>query len=375
MHLASFAGNIGDVANHAGARRMLGEHLDFALEYTELEIREFYWTKRPFDDAFVDYANTFDLLLIGGGNYFELWVERSATGTSIDISPQCLARLKVPTLFFAIGVDIGQGYSKATAQRFDDFISEVLARSDMFVCVRNDGSSKALCEVLGAARAQTIPVLPDGGFFAVPSPDVAAERPASRRIGINIAGDMLERRFNAELSAGEFLKELASACTTLLDADPTLGIDLRAHIWRDVALLAELMSLLPDRYLRRRIFVGQLVPSREGLDDFLDSYGAFDLVLGMRFHANVCPLGMGVPARGLLNYPQVALLYEELEMTDRLVDVRHPGCGVAIADAVVADLANLAPLRRRCLSLRAGLDAQACDTLASINTWLHAGLR
>ena len=111
LHLASFAGNIGDLANHAGARRMLAERLGFALEFTDLEIREFYWKQRSFDDAFVEYANGFDLLIIGGGNYFELWVDHSATGTSIDITPERLAKLKVPTLFFALGVDTGQGYS------------------------------------------------------------------------------------------------------------------------------------------------------------------------------------------------------------------------------------------------------------------------
>jgi hypothetical protein len=65
LHLASFAGNIGDLANHAGGRRMLAERLGFVLEFTDLEIREFYWKQRSFDDAFVDYANSFDLLIIG----------------------------------------------------------------------------------------------------------------------------------------------------------------------------------------------------------------------------------------------------------------------------------------------------------------------
>ena len=60
LHFASFAGNIGDLANHAGARRMLNENLGFTLEFTDLEIREFYWSQRSFDDAFVAYANSFD---------------------------------------------------------------------------------------------------------------------------------------------------------------------------------------------------------------------------------------------------------------------------------------------------------------------------
>lgn len=374
LHLASFAGNIGDLANHAGARRMLDVHLDFALEYTELEIREFYWGKRRFDDAFVDYANTFDLLLIGGGNYFELWVERSATGTSIDISPQHLARLRVPTLFFALGVDTGQGYTDQTAGRFRDFMSTVLSRGDMSVCVRNDGSSKALREVLGAEAAAAIPTMPDGGFFAMSELAPAAAKSVSRRLGINIAGDMLDRRFDGTQSTAGFLKELASACGGLLDQHADLQIELMPHIWRDLPLISELLPLIPDPHLRRRVLVGPLAPGEAGLQPFLRSYAAFDTVLGMRFHANVCPLGMGVPARGLLSYPQVALLYDEIGMADRLIDVGRPNCGTAMLEAVNADLSDLAGLRAQCRDLGNRLEGQARDTLASINRWLHTNL-
>jgi len=373
LHLASFAGNIGDLANHAGARRILAERLGFALEFTDLEIREFYWKKRSFDDAFIGYANSFDLLIVGGGNYFELWVDHSATGTSIDITPERLARLSVPTVFFALGVDTGQGYSTQSAQRFSYFMATVLGRRDMFVCVREDGSSCALREVLGDEPAMRIRVMPDGGFFA----DAAGCCPASvdsGRIGINIAGDMLERRFDRSLSAEGFLRELADACCALIDARPELRIDLMPHIWRDSALIAQLLPMIPDPYLRRRVAVGRLEPGESGLAGFLQSYRGFDLVLGMRFHANVCPIGMGVPARGLLNYPQVEHLYEEIGMADRLVDVRDAGFGKHLTDVVLSDLADMSAQRNVCVERVAQLQKQAQATLAALDDWLHLNL-
>jgi polysaccharide pyruvyl transferase WcaK-like protein len=373
LHLASFAGNIGDLANHAGARRMLAERLSFPLEFTDLEIREFYWKKRSFDDAFVEYANRFDLLIVGGGNYFELWVDHSATGTSIDITPERLAKLSVPTVFFALGVDTGQGYSAQSAQRFSAFMTTALGRRNMFVCVRNDGSSRALCEVLGDETAGRIRVIPDGGFFA----DAAGCRPASvdsGRIGINIAGDMLERRFDRALSVEDFLRELADACCSLMDARPELRIHLMPHIWRDSALIAQLLPMIPDPYLRRRVAVGRLEPSEPGLAGFLKSYRGFDLVLGMRFHANVCPIGMGVPARGLLNYPQVERLYEEIGMADRLVDVRDAGFGKRLTDTVFSDLADLPAQRSVCVARVVQLQQQAQATLAALDDWLHLNL-
>lgn len=373
LHLASFAGNIGDLANHAGARKMMAETLGLEIEVVELEIREFYWKQRYFDEAFVDYANGFDLLIVGGGNYFELWVDHSATGTSIDLPPDLLARLTVPTLFFALGVDTGQGYSEKSARNFQAFMETVLARKDMFVCVRNDGSSKALHEVLRESIATRIPVMPDCGFFAGRIAN-AIDRPKSNRLGINIAGDMLERRFDRSLDTDGFLGELASALERLLDASPELTIDLMPHIWRDSVLIARLLSIMPDRHLRRRVNVGRLEPTAAGLPDFIERYSQFDMVLGMRFHANVCPIGMGVPARGLLNYPQVELLYQELDMPDRLIDVRVAGFGEQLLAHVLSDLGDLQAQRQLSKQTADRLEQQARKTFSAINAWLQKNL-
>lgn len=373
LHLASFVGNIGDLANHAGARRLLARHVPFRLEFTELEIREFYWKQRHFDAAFVDYANSFDLLIIGGGNYFELWVDHSLTGTSIDIAPELLRRLTVPTLLHSLGVDTGQGYTERSAARFKAFMTTVLERDDMFVSVRNDGSTRALREVLGEAMASRIPMLPDGGFFAGTRAGPKAPD-QGLCMGINIAGDMLDKRFDRALGVDGFLDELAAASCALMDRHPDLRIVLMPHIWRDVALIAQLLPRFADSYLRRRVVVGRLEPTVRGLGDFLASYQAFDVVLGMRFHANVCPIGMGVPTRGLLNYPQVQRLYEELDLPERLVVVRDPGFGVQLLDAVSADLAALPERRAESLQRVGLLEQQAQRTLSSISAWLQRAL-
>ena len=370
LHLASFAGNTGDLANHAGTRRMMTEQLTFSLEFTNLEIREFYWKQRSFDDAFVQYANGFDLLIVGGGNYFELWVEHSATGTSIDITPEHLAKLKVPTLFFALGVDTGQGYSEKAITRFAAFIETVLARHDLFVCVRNDGSTRALREVLGEETSSRIPCIPDGGFFADPFNGVFADV-KSNRIGINIAGDMLDRRFDRGFGVENFLRELADSCIVLMDIKTELHIELIPHIWRDCTLIARLLPMFPDPYLRRRIAVSRLDATETGLANFLDTYRGCDLVLGMRFHSNVCPIGMCVPSRGLLSYPQVEYLYEEMDMSDRAIDVRHTGFGAHLIEGVLTDLVNLQAERERCLQRVSQLRKQTHSVLAQVDEWLH----
>ena len=374
LHLASFLGNIGDLINHAGAYRMFDQYIDYKFKIETMEIREFYWKKRAFDADFIDYANTFDLLIIGGGNYFELWVDHSSTGTSIDISPEQFIRLKVPTLFFALGVDTGQGCSSHAASNFSIFMDSILSREDMFVCVRNDGSKGALQRVLGVDHAVSIPVIPDGGFFA-PQPDhenrYATDRP---RIGLNIAGDMLERRFDKTLSPEGFLQEIALVCCGLMDAFPDVSIDIVPHIWRDVSFIAQLLPLIPDQYLRRRVTIHSLEPRIDGLNDVLRAYSACDAVLGMRFHANVCPIGMGIPTRGLLNYPQVQYLYEELKIPDRVVDVRIPGFKTQVIENVTSDLLSLSETKDMYRNLSRDMYQQAEKTFAVLNRWMHRTL-
>lgn len=372
LHLASFAGNIGDLANHAGTRYMLDLHLDYDFQFTELEIREFYWKLRSFDDEFVRWANSFDLLMIGGGNYFELWVDHSATGTSLDITAQRLAALTVPTLFYSLGVDTGQGYSDRSVNNFRGFLNSTLERDDMFVCVRNDGSSKALTEVVGSATANRIPIMPDGGFFSGAALDTSRQPTYSKRIriGINIAGDMLERRF-AGMSWQQWLGELANCCEALLEERPEVDIELIPHIWRDCVVIAQLLPLIADFQLRRRVVVRGLQPTAQGLADFIGTYAHYALVLGMRFHANVCPIGMGIPSRGLLSYPQVGLLYDELEMPDRLIDVQHNSFCSELRDLTIADLHALPQLQARYGQCVGRVRHQAASVLTQLNGWMH----
>lgn len=372
LHLASFAGNIGDIANHTGAKHLFETYLDYEFVFTELEIREFYWKSRKFDDEFVAYANKFDLMIVGGGNYFELWVQESQTGTSIDIAPARLRALKVPTLFYSLGVDIGQGYTEQSASRFRAFLETVMSRPEMFVCIRNDGSRKALDQVTGDLYARTIPVVPDGGFFAQgfnAAPSCNDTMPG-RVIAINIAGDMLQRRFDATLSPEQFLNGMARFCKNILGGDEDIELEFIPHIWRDVSLLGSLLPLLPDEFVRRRVRIAGMQTQRHGLAAFLGTYKRASLVLGNRFHANVCPIGMKTPTRGLFNYPQVGHLYAELALADRLNDMRHEGFEEKLLVDVVADLRSLQSVKAIYEKRMVVVEELAREGMKIINGWL-----
>lgn len=325
LHVASFHGNIGDNANHTGFRLAFKKNLNVDIEYTDFEIRKIFWKEKSFDKEFVALANKHDLVIIGGGNYFELWVEDSCTGTSINIDIEDLKQISSPVVFNALGVDPGQGASELAVSKFRNFLETVNASPTMLLSCRNDGSMKALQEIVGEKYANHFFHIPDAGFYTQVGdfyhPEIDGKR---KNIVIQIAGDMLEKRFplsNSEsISYEQFVKSFSSYLVRLSNEMDVKFIFV-PHIFRDLSIIAILIDSLPDQIRRLSTSVAPYLIGQKGQNYIFDLYRKVDLVLGMRFHANVCALGLGVPCIGLVNYRQIDELYNEIDLNQWKVQV------------------------------------------------------
>ena len=345
LHIASFSGNIGDNANHIGFRGWVEELTDRLITWTELEIRQFFWRERAWDAALVDQVNSYDALVIGGGNYFELWVENSPTGTSIAIPPELWAQIRVPVFFNALGVDPGQGVPEACRQRFSNFLDTVLADDRMLVSVRNDGARKNLAEHIGKAQADAVLHAPDNGFFAgfPPATEISlfSDARVERFITLNLASDMADVRFGAFADGVDgFAAEVARALEDLSQRDPTVGFLFAPHIFRDLDVVNRVIDRLPDRLRRTRIAQTPYGTGDGAARSVFSYYAASDVCVGTRFHANVVPIGNLRQTLGLVCYPQISALYNELGQPDRCIDVSAPGFAQTLADRVTDALVN-----------------------------------
>jgi polysaccharide pyruvyl transferase WcaK-like protein len=328
LHVASFTGNIGDNANHTGFRSVLQKNLNANVEYTEFEIRKVFWKQKFFDKSFVDMANIHDLVVIGGGNYFELWVDHSSTGTSIDISLDLLSKITSPVVFNALGVDSAQGASDIAVSKFRGFLDFVIDSESMLLSCRNDGSMKTLREVVGDTYADEFFHVPDAGFFTFMKDSFHPELDSERKnIVIQIAGDMLDVRFpNCEyddISYEEFLESFAAYIVEFSKLN--VNYIFVPHIFKDLNIISSLINKLPDNIRRECVAVAPYLVGQKGQDYIFDLYRKADLVLGMRFHANVCGLGLGKSCIGLVNYRQIEGLYDELKLNDLKVHVNKKG--------------------------------------------------
>lgn len=372
LQVASFAGNQGDNANSAGTRSLFRATFSDELEFHDLEIRGYFRGRKKFDDEFVSLCNGYDLVMIGGGNYFELWLEESCSGTTVDITPDRLAAIRPPILFHALGFDDGMGTPARALSNARSWFAWVAARpKQLRVTLRNDGSLATAQQLLGPELTRDFVGIPDGGFL-LPDPGPSGlPRTQGRRIGINLAGDMGDIRFGA-FPGGlpGFLAEFASFLTELVASDAFLELTFFPHIHRDMLPISLLLEMLPDPVVRSRLRVAPFVTGPGTEAAFFAHYADCDLILGNRFHANVVPLGLGIPTLGLVNYPQVSKLYSELGATERMHDIATPGFAVALRNATLAILSDLEADRRRVAGIRDAMLAQAQHAMLGTAHWL-----
>ena len=344
LHLASFEGNIGDNANHNGFYAAMKSINSYRFEYTQLEIREFYWKKRFFDEAFVDLANSFDLLIIGGGNYFELWVEHSPTGTSIMIQPELFKQIRIPVLFNALGVDPGKGLSQGTCNKLIHFLDLILANPKHMVSVRNDGALDNVRNYIGEKYLDKIHWTPDAGIYTSCYDDFL--RMDKQYLAVNIAGDMLDLRFPVNtdgITYPIFLEQLAEVLLNILYEGFVDEVVLIPHIHKDLKSINDLLGKLPDEIIRTKIVVAPLLHGENSELKIFSIYKNAKMTFAMRFHANLCSIGLGTPTIGLNSYIQIQQLYKELGLSDYCVPVNKGNVGgslEAILTSIKDDIAG-----------------------------------
>jgi hypothetical protein len=288
----------------------------------------------------------------------------------VSIPDEVLDSLHVPVFINALGVDDAQGYTDETLGRFRRFLGRLLASPQYLVSVRNDGALDALGRHAAGLPIERVLHLPDGGFFAAYQPGPRGE---GIRVGVNLAGDMLDQRFPGGdlLDYRGFLAEMAGVFSRLSQARQDLHLTFFPHIFRDLAVCADLLSLLPDQLRRDRVRVAAYDSGPAAAAEAFGEYLACDAVLAMRFHSNVVPIGHGVPAIGLYCYDQVARLYGELHNPDGVVKVNEKGFGSTLLEKLNLILDTPGASDMQVAAMKALVCHQRSEAGKAVRTWLQ----
>ncbi|MEP0177514.1 MAG: polysaccharide pyruvyl transferase family protein [Paraglaciecola sp.] len=322
LHVASFIGNIGDNASHLGFTNLLANN-HTPVTISKLEMRKFYRNYKgkdrlSFDQSFIDHANTFDRVVIGGGGFLDYCIPGSQSGTTIDICPTLLPKLTVPTWLTSIGCAPHHPIPKENKPKFIDFLDACLDNKSIKINVRNDGSIRALHNDIGKQYANEITEILDHGFFY--KPEVSSGLPVNNYIAVNISEDQIkmQRQSGQSINPEQYYLNLANSLTEIINLTDK-NIVLIPHIYSDLLAINNLTNKMNDFDLRNRVTVAPCIQGSVGANYIFSLYNLADLIIGMRFHTNVCGIAMNKPTIGLQALDRVGYLYEHLGLTNRTV--------------------------------------------------------
>jgi polysaccharide pyruvyl transferase WcaK-like protein len=323
LHLSSFVGNIGDNASHIGFHTILSRFFPGGYQITQLEVRKSYGIytlpdRWRFDDRFAALANQHDLLVIGGGVFLNFWIRNSVTGTTLDISADVWAKIKTPTLITSVGCVPNSEIPEGNVDKFRNFLDLLLASRNTVLAVRNDGSKGVLAEYVGKSYAERLPEVLDSAFFFNTSENPYHALPR-KYIAVNVTLDQIRARWGTiQVDEEIYYDELQKVMTHLL-TNTDFDLVFVPHIYTDHLAIARVLSGINDFHVRSRIQIAPYVQGDAGCKLLFSVYKASGLVVGTRFHSNVCSLAMDVPGIGLVALDTVKNMYDGLHLSDRYV--------------------------------------------------------
>lgn len=360
FHIASFFGNIGDYANHQGFYNKF--NFCAQADFSQLEIRKFYKNRAEikFDDKFIELVNSYDLLVLGGGGFFDLNWDYSRTGTTIDFSEKMIQNIKIPVLVNAMGYHEFGIPKQENIDKFKNFLKIVNKNKNWFISVRNDGTLNRMQQRYGHLTDNILHV-PDNGFFFKPL-ECGQLRLADKDttwIGLNITNDLFHKIFNRNVDAVIFNELIAGFVNKILAENDKYKIIFFPHTHKDIEIISLIMNKLEDRYNRERIVVAPFLIGEKIIDQVFDLYRICSCVVGMRFHSNVCCLGMNIPTLGLAGHEQISALYDELGLSSRCVKVDNEMFAEELFDKLIISLNNIKQIKEDYKKINFSLNEQA----------------
>lgn len=329
LHVASFDGNIGDNASHLGFASLLRQATNEEYVVDQLEMRRFYnnyslANKCRFDSNFTEKANSYDLLVIGGGGFLDFDIKGSGTGTTIDLTKEVLDQLEVPVMITSIGSNPRNTIPEGNIEKFRSFLDAYLDSDNRFLAVRNDGSKQVLAELVGKQYHDAIPEVLDHGFFY--ENDGSYYRPCEQDyVLINTTVDQVQMK-NRQIGTVDealYLSEMSKVIDHII-SETDYQIVFAPHIYSDYKAIDALLKNVNDFNVRTRIVITPYAQGNYGCNQIFSAYKNSSLVIGMRFHANVCSMGMDVPNIGLAVLDRVKCLYENMGVEEDLIIANKP---------------------------------------------------
>lgn len=294
--------NFGDYALGVGIRNLFSKYFSSSLLFKLFDTHTL-----EFNEILLEEMNsTADLLLVGGGGLIHGF---AGTKWMFKMPDQLINKVKVPSIIYGVGYNQFRGEPELSPEIIKN-LRLLQEHFDSFT-VRNDGSREEL-ERLGLFFSE----VPDPGFFIdgdYSKPDIEGEY-----VILQLANDIKHaRNFQDE----NLLLHLSQIVNYLLEEG--YKVVLCPHVRIDIELGLKLTEILghPKDLITWDWFD---VMRDENTLKGLAYYKHARFVIGMRGHAQICPIGMGTPVISVGNHRKHLDLLRKLNLKNYYVEVNAP---------------------------------------------------
>jgi polysaccharide pyruvyl transferase WcaK-like protein len=306
LHLASFEGNIGDIWSHMGLYTLL-ENMNCVID--KLEIRKMYSNYEGDDklesNQLVAIINSYDMCIIGGGNFLELKWPYSISGTTLNFG---LDKISKPISIISVGFDKYKYKSNELDQKFLGWLKSG-KNINLKISLRNDGSTNQLNNILNKENEfGFINSGLDNAFLLPASP----LKKVKKRLGINVVEDMSDIRFVSVEQQARFYESVGELCNFYLNN----GWEIRfiPHIPSDLMAIINVVKYFSSKHSRSKLWsVASLENSTKTADKIWDEYAQCERVLAMRFHANIAAIINECDVCAINSYDKIRDLFNEVD--------------------------------------------------------------
>ncbi len=325
LHIASFTGNIGDNININGIRNMLEKQFNGSvIEYTNIEIRDYYLNgTKQFDYKLIDKINEHDLIIIGGGSFFDLCYNNTLSGCTVGFSADMYKKIKPLVILYALGCKKDLGLDIVSVKKFTKLITEINTLNNVVVSVRNDGTYDTFASFLPQNLMENIFEIPDNGIFYkyVDLKLNLGFKNTRKNIGVTLAGDLISSyRSNGILTKDEILEEYIKFFNSVLE---NFNIICFVHVIADLEYYQKILKCVDNKHIRENIIVTQYNTQLNSEHILSNYYNICDVIISSRFHGNILGLALNKPTIGLFNLETVLNIFKKMKLDDMIIDVKN----------------------------------------------------
>lgn len=288
--------NFGDNALAYGVKNVFQKYFSPYTRYMNSDVHSTIYNRRKINEI----NSVADLFLVGGGGLIhskdKYWMFNMA---NIDIQ-----RVRCPMVFYGLGYNNFSTYELNTKIKKN---IQKIAKKSLAFSVRNDESCERLLK-----EGMIFDEVPDPGFFVDgnhPRPEIAG-----RYVMLQIAYDAPKDR---QINEKTFVNEIVAICNNLIERGYT--VVLAPHCWTDI----DISRLIVDTLNNQHVIIWDWfsIIREENTTIGLGYYKYADFVIAMRGHAQICPIGMGVPVISIINHPKHLGILRNLNLMDLYVSV------------------------------------------------------